>query len=237
MWRGLLKMENIEKTEKGIGWLERVMALVDKYSIWNFFKAFFVITIIAILVGLISNPTYFFEKWEEYQDIQHQTELAITEKNNVLIQSEVEGLLWQTKADRVVLLSYHNSKKSLAGVPYIYLTATHEYFADGVAPIAEGYSAVKTSLYPMINYINTKNYFCGDIEELRSIDKALAYRMEGNDVKHFAMMQIDGVVPLGVLVVTYTNPVDKNHICVDVENILRRSARKLAVYMSGEIKK
>lgn len=230
-------MQNLDKTEKGIGWLERIMTLVEKYSIWNFFKAFFIITTTAILVGLISNPTYFFEKWEEYQDVQHQTEMAISEKNNVLIQSEVEGLLWHTKADRVVLLSYHNTKKSLAGVPYIYLTATHEYFVDGVSPIAEGYSAVKTSLYPMINYINTKNYFCGNIEELRSIDKALAYRMEGNDVKHLAMIQIDGVVPLGVLVVTYTNPVDENHICADVENIMRRSATKLAVYMSGDKKK
>lgn len=230
-------MENLDKTEKGIGWLERILILVEKYSIWNFFKAFFIILITAILIGLISKPTYFFEKWEEYQDIQHQTEIAISEKNNVLIQSEIESLLWHTKADRVVLLSYHNTKKSLAGVPYIYLTATHEYFADGIAPIAEGYSAVKTSLYPMINYINDKNYFCGDIEELRSIDKALAYRMEGNDVKHLAMMQIDGVVPLGVLVVTYTNTVDESHICTDVESIMRRSATKLAVYMSGENKK
>ena len=227
-------MDRIEKTEKGLGWLERLMGLVEKYSIWKFIKAFMVILFTALIVGFISNPTYLFEKWEEYQSIKHQTEMAISEKNSVLIQSEIEGLLWRTKADRVILLSYHNSKKSLAGVPYIYLTATHEYFKDGVAPIAEGYSAVKTSLYPMITYLNNKGYFCGDIEELRAIDKALAYRMEGNDAKHIAMMQIEGEVPLGVLVVTYTSSVDETHRCEDVEMLMHKSANKLGVLMSKE---
>lgn len=227
-------MDRIEKTEKGLGWLERLMGLVEKYSIWKFLKAFMVILFTALIVGFISNPTYLFEKWEEYQSIKHQTEMAISEKNSVLIQSEIEGLLWRTKADRVILLSYHNSKKSLAGVPYIYLTATHEYFKDGVAPIAEGYSSVKTSLYPMITYLNSKGYFCGDIEELRAIDKALAYRMEGNDAKHIAMMQIEGEVPLGVLVVTYTSSVDETHRCEDVEMLMHKSANKLGVLMSKE---
>lgn len=227
-------MQNIEKTDRGINWIERLMGLVDKYSIWNFLKAFVIILFTAVVVGFISNPTWIFVEWEKYEKSKHQTEMAISEKNNVLIQSEIEGLLWKTNADRVILLSYHNGKKSLAGVPFLYLTATHEYFKDGIVPVADGYSAVKTSLYPMITYINNERYFCGDIEELRTIDKALAYRMEGNDAKHIAMIQIEGEVPLGVLVVTYTTPVDEIHNCEDVEMLIHKSANKLGVLMSRE---
>lgn len=227
-------MENLENTEKGIGWIERIMALVEKYSIFQFAKAFLILLITALVVGFIANPSWIFEKYRKWEEDNHKIEMVESEKNSVLMQTEVEGLLWRTNADRVILLSYHNTKKSLAGVPYIYLTAINEYFRDGVAPVAEGYSAVKTSLYPMINYLSTKNFFCGDIEELRKIDKALAYRMEGNDVKHLAMLQIEGDVPLGVLAVTFTEPVSDNHSCEEVEKQLRKSALKLGVLMENK---
>lgn len=225
---------NIDNTEKGIGWIERLMQLVDKYSIFQFAKAFVILLIISILVCFIANPSWIFEKYENWKEDNHKIEMVTSEKNSVLIQTEVESLLWRTNADRVILLSYHNTKKSLAGVPYIYLTAVNEYFRDGVAPVAEGYSSVKTSLYPMINYLSANNFFCGDIAELRKIDKALAYRMEGNDVKHLAMLQIESDIPLGVLVVTFTEPVEVNHNCEDVEKQLRKSALKLGVLMENK---
>lgn len=227
-------MENLDKTEKGIGWLERVMVLVSKYSILQFLKAFLIILIIFCLVGFISNPTYIFEKYKEWDSQQHQLEMIESEKNNLIIQSEIESILWRTGADRVLLLSYHNTKSSLTGVPYIYLTAVNEYFADGVTPIAEGYNSVKTSLYPMIGYLSSNGFFCGDIEELREIDKALAYRMEGNNAQHIAMLQIESDVPLGVLVVSYTTDVDESHKCNDVEAIMRRSALKIGVLLENK---
>ena len=225
-------MNKIKKTEKGLGWLERIMQLVEKHSIFQFIKAFFIILITALIIGFISNPGWLFEQYKKWEDDNHKIEMAISEKNNVLLQAEVEALLWKTNADRVILLSYHNTKKSLAGAPYIYLTAVNEYFRDGVAPVAEGYSAVKTSLYPMINYISSKGFFCGDIEDLRTIDKALAYRMEGNDAKHLAMLQIEGDVPLGVLVVTYTDV--PNHNCSEVETLMRKSALKIGILMENK---
>lgn len=44
---------NIDNTEKGIGFFERVLALVDKYKIRHFIKAAFVILLIAAIVGFI----------------------------------------------------------------------------------------------------------------------------------------------------------------------------------------
>lgn len=227
-------MENIEKTEKGIGWLERVMTLVEKYSIFQFIKAFVIIFFMACLVGFISKPEWIFEKYKEWEDADHKMEMMEGEKNNLIIQGEIESVLWRTGADRVLLLSYHNTKSSLTGVPYIYLTAINEYFADGIKPVAEGYNSVKTSLYPMIGYLSSNGFFCGDIEELREIDKALAYRMEGNNAQHIAMLQIESDVPLGVLVVSYTTDVDESHKCNDVEAIMRRSALKIGVLLENK---
>lgn len=223
--------KNIENVGTGIGWLERVLELISKYKIFDFIKAFILVIMTALIVGFIAKPSWIFEQWEKYDDKRHKEKMEIVEKNNVIIQTELENILYKTGADRVLLLSYHNSKESLVGLPYIYLSAVNEAINFNISPVAEGYESVKCSLYPTITYLNQQGYFCGDIEDLRTIDKALAYRMEGNDVQHLALLNIDGEFPLGVLVCTFTNKIEHN--CNDVEVILRRSGVKLGVLLEG----
>ena len=67
---------------------------------------------------------------------------------------------------------------------------------------------------------------------MRDIDKSLAYRMEGNDVQHFAAMNIEGEQPLGVLFITYTYEPGEKHKCNDVKDMVLRSAGRLAIYLS-----
>lgn len=224
-------MQNIDKVEKGVGWIERLMGLVDKYSIWKFLKAFIIILLTALIIGFISNPFYLFEKYDDYKAKVHTDKMELMKINNNLIQTELELLLEKTGADRCLLLAYHNTKESLAGVPFIYLTATHEVLNYDIAPVADGYAAVKTTLYPFLTYLNREEYWCGDIEDLREIDKSLAYRLEGNDVTHLAMINIEGETPLGVLVLTYTTEDLQNHNCTNVEHFVRRSSTKIGVLM------
>lgn len=225
---------NIENVDKGIGWLERILQLVSKFKIMDFIKTFIIIFMLAITVSLITKPEWIFNKWEEYKEKEHKERMEIVEKNNSLIHTELENILYKTGANRVILLSYHNSKQSLTGLPYIYLTAVNEAIQYNVKPVAEGYEAVKVSLYPMIGYLNVNEFFCGDIEEMREIDKALAYRLEGNDVKHLCMLNIEGEYPLGVLVATYTQGIDDTHNCKEVEQVIRRAGVKIGVLLSND---
>lgn len=224
---------NLDNVNTGIGWLERLLQLISKFKIMDFIKAFAVIFMVAITVSFITKPEWIFNKWEEYKEKEHKERMEIVEKNNTIIHTELENILYKTGADRVVLLSYHNSKQSLTGMPYIYLTAINEAIQYNVNPVAEGYESVKVSLYPMIGYLSTNEFFCGDIEEMRDIDKALADRLEGNDVKHLCMLQIEGEYPLGVLVATYTHDLDTHHDCKEIESIIRKSGVKIGVLLSN----
>lgn len=225
----------MKKLSENIGLIERFLQIAEKYKFSTIFKSVAIIFVFAITIFLISNPTYFFDKYEEIKDKRHQEQMELVMKNNVIIQSELENLLYRTGANRCVLLQYHNTKNSLSGLPFIYLTATNESLTYNTKPVAAGYETLKTSLYPFIGYIATHKYFCGDIETLEKYDKALAYRMRGNDVTHFAMCHIDGEVPLGVLVVTYTqNVAPDKHNCKEVEKITRNSALKIGVLINNQ---
>ena len=62
---------DIDNTEKGIGFFERVLALVDKYKIKHFIKAAFVVLLIAGIVGFIKNPLWVRNKMEDIKEKQH----------------------------------------------------------------------------------------------------------------------------------------------------------------------
>lgn len=226
-------MVKVEDMTTGIGWLERILTLTSKFKIWDFIKAFMVIFMLGMMITLVTKPEMVYEKLEKYNEKKHKERMEMVEKNNSIIHTELENILYKADADRVLLLSYHNSKQSLTKQPYIYLTAINEAIQYDVKPVAEGYESVKTSLYPMIDYLSTNEYFCGNIEELRKIDKALAYRMEGNDVQHLCMLQIEGEYPLGVLVCTFTHELDNRHNCKDIESMIRRSGVKIGVMLNN----
>lgn len=222
---------NIDNTERGIGFFERILALVDKYKIKHFFKAALIILLIAGVVGFIKNPTYIIEKIEDIKRKEHTERVEMAMKNSQLIQYEIDALREKTDASRVILLTFHNQKQTLQGVPYIYLTAQNESIDYNIAPVAEKYESLKCSLYPFVNYIIQNEYFSGDIEALATIDKSLAYRMMGNDVKHTAMLNIEGDGLLGVLVVTYTDECAE-HNCSEVEKKMRKSAIKIGILLN-----
>ena len=224
--------EKIEVVDKGLGVFERLVNFFKKYSVWEVLKTLILSVLIGYTIYLSLNPEIVFNAYEKWRKDEHTEAIENSMKNSVLIQNELETLRERVGASRVILLSYHNTTSSLVGVPYIFLTAEAESIGSGTHPVAEGYERVKTSLYPFVNYLNRETYFSGNIEELREIDKSLAYRMEGNDVQHFAAMNIEGEQPLGVLFITYTSDVDKKHNCSDVKDMVLRSAGRLAIYLS-----
>ena len=223
----------MEKLEKNIGLIERILVISEKYKISTIFKSVFIIFIFSLTVFLVTNPTYLFDKYEEVKNKRHQEQMENVMKNNLVIQSEMENLLYKTGASRVILLQYHNTKNSLSGIPFIYLTATNECLASNTVPVSEGYEALKTSLYPFVNILSKEKYISGDISLIEKYDKALAYRMRGNDVTHFAACHIESDVPLGILIITYTSEVEPHHQCSGVETLIRNSTMKIGCLINN----
>lgn len=224
----------MKKLSENIGLIERFLEIAEKYKFSTIFKSVAIIFIFAITIFFISNPTYIFDIYEEAKEERHKEKMELVMKNNIIIQTELENLLYKTGANRAILLQYHNTKNSLAGLPFIYLTATNECLTYNTTPVSEGYETLKTSLYPFVGYLAQYKYFCGDIDGLEKFDKALAYRMRGNDVKHLAMCHIDSDIPLGVLVITYTENVAPEHNCNEIEKIIRNSAMKIGVLINNQ---
>lgn len=222
---------NIENTSTAIGWFERVLDLADKYRITTVLKSVFIILLIAGTVGFIKNPTWIFEKYQDWQDKQHIEKLAHRLEHNEKLHIMTEKLMYKVNADRVLLLELHNGNTGLGGFPFAKCSATYEALNDGIVPVAHQYQDLNLSLMPFASKLFDEGYWCGDTQDLKEIDKALCYRMLGNDTSHFAGIVIQGVdKPIAFLFVKFKDVGDE-HNCDEIKRIIQENAFQIALLL------
>lgn len=222
---------NIENTSTAIGWFERVLGMADKYRITTVLKSVFIILLIAGTVGFIKNPCWIFEKYQDWQDKQHIEKLAHRLEHNEKLHILTEKLLYKVNADRVLLLELHNGNTGLGGFPFAKCSATYEALNDGIVPVAHQYQDLNLSLMPFASKLFDEGYWCGDTQDLKEIDKALCYRMLGNDTSHFAGIVIQGVdKPIAFLFVKFKDIGDE-HNCDEIRRIIQENAFQIALLL------
>lgn len=220
-----------QKIDKGIGWIEKVLNLIKQYRIWDFIKAIMVILLIAATIAFINNPTYIFEKYEEWQDRQHQEKIELRLKNSERLHILSEKLLYKVNADRVTVLELHNGLTGQGGLPFSKCSATYEAINEHIYPIADQYQNVNLSLMPFAFNLFQQGYWCGNIEELADLDRSLYYKMKSNGTEHFAACVIEGIdKPLAFLFVSFSQ-VPEGHNCQEVRENIRHIALEMAVLM------
>ena len=220
---------NIENTTTGIGWLEKVLETVQKYHIWDFCKAFFVILLTALIVDFISNPYAAFEKIEKVREEKHTEQIEWRLKNTAEIQGKMSKLMYSTSANRCVILSLHNGLNDINNIPYLRASAIFETI-NNTYPVAEHYQNCILSLIPFSHKLYFDGYFCGNIEDIEPIDKNLYHKLASNDCTHFCAVTIQGIEkPLGFLFLTYTEP--QEHNCEEILRKVQKTALELSVLL------
>lgn len=224
-------MGNIDNTEKGLGFIDRTLAVAEKYKMVTIFKAIFIILLIAGTIGFIDNPTWVFEKYKEWEQKEHTQKLTHRLEHNEKLHILTEKLLYKVNADRVLLLELHNGNTGLGGFPFAKCSATYEALNDGVIPVADQYQELNLSLMPFAHKLFQEGYWCGDTQDLKEIDKALCYRMLGNDTSHFAGIVIQGIdKPIAFLFVKFGG-IGIEHNCADIKRIIGENALQIALLL------
>lgn len=226
---------NIDNTDSALGWLEKILGLLKEYGPWKIFGATFMIAIVSIMLYFTFNITQLFEVYDRWKKIQHDERMEFRMDMGPKIQSLIDKLTYAVDASRTLVLELHNGNTGIGGLPFAKCTATYESLNLGMHPISSQYQDVNLSLIPFAHKLFDEGYWCGDTNELESIDRGLYYKMKSNGTEHLAACLIEGVDnnPIAFMIISYDNEKDliEHHDCVTTRTNIRHIAMELAVIL------
>ena len=183
---------------------------------WKQVLTFFVV--ILIILGAVAATSYIFankaakgavETQLIIQQQIHDYEMNMRLQNSAALNSLVVQLMYETKADRVLLAEYHNGSSNVSGIPFLKWSVTFESFRDEVGfSVANDYQLQQITLYPFITHIGENYLYRGYVEtELKEIDKSYAYKLLSHGIEYIIVSQIvnDKGSKCGMLILEYTD--------------------------------
>ena len=218
-----------EKIEKGLGWLDKALQIVEKYKIKTIFKAFGIIIVLSLVIGFLKNPTWILEKWKEWEEDRHSEQMEWRMSNTAEIQKKLDKLMFTTNANRCVIMSLHNGLNDINNIPYLRTSAIFET-VNNAYPISQEYQNCILSLIPFSHKLYYEGYFCGNVEEIKEIDKSLYHKLASNGCEHFCAVTIQGIdKSIGFIFLTYTEMPEHN--CDKVLKEVQKTALELSVLL------
>lgn len=219
----------IDNTSNVITWLERGLKLIKEYGIGRIVIGALLIAVLSVFFWFIFSPSSAFEVYDEWKKRQHDTLMELRMENAPKIQRAIENLTYKIDASRSIVLELHNGTENINGIPYTKCSATYEALNVGVPPIASYYQSQNLSLMPFITHLFKNGYWCGNVDDLTEIDKALAFKMKSNGTEHFTACVIEGIdKPLAILIVSFDKQPNEHHDC----NLNRENIRHVAMELS-----
>ena len=225
----------IDNTSNVITWLERGLKLIKEYGVGRIIIGALLIAVLSVFFWFIFNPTKAFEVYDEWKKRQHDTLMELRIENAPKIQRSIENLTFKVGASRTLILELHNGTENVNGIPYTKCSATYEALNIGPHPVASYYQSQNLSLMPFITHLFDHGYWCGNTDDLTSIDKALAFKLKSNGTEHFTACVIEGIdKPLAILIVSFDKIPDAHHDCSNIRENIRHVAMELSVIFEVE---
>ena len=181
---------------------------------WKQVLTFFVVVLIVlgavgaisyICAGKASNDAI--KTQLEIQQKLHDYEMNMRLQNSAALNNLVIQLMYETKADRVLLAEYHNGSSNVSGIPFLKWSVTFESFTDEMGySVANDYQQQQITLYPFITHIGENYLYRGYVEtDLKEIDKSYAYKLLSHKIEYIIVSQIvnDKGSKCGMLILEY----------------------------------
>lgn len=225
----------IDNTDSVIGWIGHILELIKEYGPFKIIGATILISFVSIFLYFAFNFTKAFELYDAWRERLHDEKMEQRIELGPKVQSLIDKLTYTVGASRTMVLELHNGNKGNGGLPFAKCTATYESLNLGIPPIAGQYQETNLTLMPFAAKLFANGYYCGNVEELEPIDRALYYRMKSNETEHFAACVIEGVEdkPIAFMFVSFNKiPEDMIiHNCTETRNMIRHISMELAVLL------
>ena len=168
------------------------------------------------------------------QEKIHEYEINMRFANSAALNNVVTELLYEAKADRVMLAEYHNGSSNVTGIPFLKWSVTFEAFRDKMGfGVANEYQQQQITLYPFLTHVGENYLYRGFVAtDLKAIDNSYAYKLMAHHIEYIIVSQIvnDKGSKCGMLILEYTDAsvIDE----YDVKQRLHKASQECAALLT-----
>lgn len=197
----------MERIDKGMGWLQKMLNLQNKYGFFSIVKGLFLLFLAGYVVFFALNPKYLLERVTTIQTEQHDNLVRSRLAADSDIRLILSKTMHNTNADRAWLIEFHNGNKNLTtGLPFLFGSMRIEETQDSIPNVDEDYADFSLSKYKLITKVLDEGFFYGNIKDVQSIDKRLYYKFQSNDINEIALLTIyNEDKPAGIVGLSFCN--------------------------------
>lgn len=197
----------MERIDKGMGWLQKMLNLQNKYGFFSIIKGLFLLFLAGYVVFFALNPKYLLERVTTIQTEQHDNLVRSRLAADSDIRLILSKTMHNTNADRAWLIEFHNGNKNLTtGLPFLFGSMRIEETQDSIPNVDEDYADFSLSKYKLIAKVLDEGFFYGNIKDVQSIDKRLYYKFQSNDINEIALLTIyNEDKPVGIVGLSFCN--------------------------------
>jgi hypothetical protein len=129
------------------------------------------------------------------------------QKVDVLMREKLCKLLLNTKADRAMIIEFHNGKENLSGLPFRYGSCSYEMTReDDDTRLSGMFKEMNLSNYDIPPYLLKEKLFVGSMNDFKKIDNVFFKPLIKNGSKYVCLLLLKNLeTNLGILVLSYDN--------------------------------
>jgi hypothetical protein len=189
-----------------IGWLEKLFALIKKSGIQNIILTIMMLFLVIVVGQVAFHPESFIKKIETIQQEQHQKSINKRIESTPKIREAMLDFRSEINADRVFVMEAHNGGQNLDNLPFLYVDLTYAEPKASTSWLLDEYINVRLSRYPCATILFEETYILMSIEQIKTVDPELYYRLDKDNVKFLCMMILyNGKAAIGAIGATYTD--------------------------------
>lgn len=215
--------------ENKLKWFGTVLEWIQKYSLWSFLKAGFVIIFVSYVMVISLNPGIIYDRVVAYIESIHNADQDKRQEASVRINYILSELMRTTNADRAWVIEYHNGTSGLGGLPFTYGIMNAEIISNDVNSVSAHYKDFLLSEYPFILETSPLGGWVGNVEDIKEQDRKLYYAFKSNDVNNIAWFYLKSAdKDIGIIGISYCD----NEMPEDAWIKLRDAGVKVSVILN-----
>lgn len=188
----------------------------------------FAYAMVKVIDNKMDNLFSFIESKIKHSENEHKEAIAFRRDSSGKIKELSDKLVEETEFNSLILFEYSNGSQNISGLPFLYMSATHEIVPNGVEPSISKYQKINTTLFAdFLSDLEKDNMlYVQDLNNIKEVYPIMYNILDRLGAKSAAFYSVEGIEgPIGMLVLISCYCLNEENSDINKKNIYDKGSK------------